>query len=138
MLVWFRITLATFLARITAVSLCLSKLCPKYYWFLFSGHGVCTKRHSPDIQTMAFSDAAVPGRPARSSYEPRHDRCGPSTLTTHKMSLRLAPSPRLQCCTHCLERFTIKCPFMRLVVDVRTQTKKSENSSSFHHRVHVT
>jgi len=38
--VWFGITLATFLTRITAVSLCLSKLCPKYYWFLFSGHGV--------------------------------------------------------------------------------------------------
>ena len=40
MLVWFRITLATFLAKITAMSLCLSKLCLKYYWFLFPGHGV--------------------------------------------------------------------------------------------------
>jgi len=39
-LVWFHITLATFLAIITTMSFCLSKLCLKYCWFLFSGHGV--------------------------------------------------------------------------------------------------
>ena len=35
MLVWFRITLTTFRARITAIHLYLSKLYLKYYWFHF-------------------------------------------------------------------------------------------------------
>jgi len=34
-LVWFRITLTTFCARITAIHLYLSKLYLKYYWFHF-------------------------------------------------------------------------------------------------------
>ena len=35
LLVWFRITLTTFSARITAIHLYLSKLYLKYYWFHF-------------------------------------------------------------------------------------------------------
>jgi len=40
-LVWFHITLMTFLARITTIHLYLSKLYIKRYWFhFFSGHGI--------------------------------------------------------------------------------------------------